>query len=248
LTAVIERAPRLSGVAAFSPALILAAGFCFGLLGEGFAFLHRQLAAVDASLSSDFKAIATTSGAADPQLEARLRGLRGVAGVRRVSSDDALARLKSEDPELAEALAAGPKIPDAFELELSAEALPRLSSWAIETRAAEPGLAVKYKAEEAEAILQVRFYEHFLAAACGLAGLGLAGVAGAMVNLEFGRRFLHQWSMGAAGAVFGAAAGLFLAWQLRASGPAWAWPAWGVQAMTVLLGGFIATSARRTAR
>jgi hypothetical protein len=225
--------------------MILLIGFCLGLLGEAVVFMQRQLGSVESALLGDFKAIATpVSGRADPALESRLKMVPGVESVRRVTSDEAMARLKGEDPELAEALSAGPGLPDSYELKLSPETLPKISDWAAHARSAEPGLELNYQPAEASALVQVRFYRRFLTLAAVMAALGLAAAAGG--RLELKRGLIRSLAGGAGGTALGASAALLLARQLGAASQLWAWPAWYAQVLLIGTGGIIASSARRS--
>jgi len=111
-------------------------------------------------------------------LEEKLQALAGVAAVRHVKPSEGLARLEDSDPGLARILSKGPRLPEVFELTVEEDRLGRLQALKAEAESAEPGLEVRFKPLEAEAILQARAYGVFASRAGLTALLALAAAAG----------------------------------------------------------------------
>ena len=228
-------------------------GFLCGLGGEGFLFLQGHCAAIEQRLYSDFKLIAFLSAPVDGKLRQSIidgvSALDGVESVAYVGADEALGRLVKAQPGLAQVRLRQDILPGALEIRLRPAMLGRLAEWVVRAEAVKGIEEVRFKPLEANALLQVRFYERFLGVLTGLAWFSAAAFAAALLWIKVrsrswpGRAAIEPAVSGCVGSLAGAAACLALAFPMRSVVPLWAAPAgWG-QLGLILTGGVIGWAA-----
>jgi FtsX extracellular domain len=216
---------RAAWVFAFAAAAALA--------GQSLLLAERQCARLESALEADFRVVfflrATVPDARREVIEEKLKASPEAADVRYVSPDDALARLRREDPELVDsvALVDGNPLPGAFEVALTADALPRAAEWIDSAQGLADWSDVRWKPAELEAILRARLYGRWLRLTlstlfCAAAALALWALA-ASLGGGAGEPVL-PWA-GALGGAAGLALAALAAWPLRRDAVLWAWPA-----------------------
>jgi cell division transport system permease protein len=217
-------------------------GAVLGLGGESLLLLERQVVSFAAKLGDDFRVVLFMKADAPESkrdlIEEKLRALPGVSEVDFVSRGQALARLRLEEPELAEAagLLSDNPLRSAFEVKLNEEGLSSLSQWLVQGQAVEDWADVRYKAQEAETAAQAVFYARFLELV--LSALACLVSVMVFIGLWFflrGRRWpLRVGSSAVMGACAGVAAAVLLALPLRVASPFWNWPGVWAQALLIL--------------
>lgn len=230
------------------PALRLLVVFCLalagGLAGEALLVLKRHCAGIETALHDDFRVLAFLRGAPDEArlkvLEEKLRALPDVEEAAFVSRDEALSRLRAQDPDLVEAvtwLGENP-LPQAFELRLAPGSLGRFPQWLAAAAPVSEWAELRYKPGQVRAILQVQFYERFLGVVAGAVFCATALVALALCWAGGSRLLSRRQGAAALAAGLGAAAGMAAAcaavYPMRHYFPWWAAPAATEQALLVL--------------
>ena len=174
----VKRAPWLF--------LIFSLGLIGGVAGESLLLLKRHCTRFEAALRDDFRVLVFLKGDVEGSklrvLQEKLRALPDVEEARYVSRDAALASLRLEDPDLVESvtwLGENP-LPPAYELRLSEGGLQRFPQWLTQAGAVADWAEIRYKPAQIRALLQARFYRHFLsltlsACVCAAAAAGAAG-------------------------------------------------------------------------
>jgi hypothetical protein len=205
-----------------------------GLAGETLLLAERHCTRLESSLRGDFRVVLFTRASLEESrakvLEEKLLAAPEVAGVRFISSDEALAALKRDDPELAEstALVGDNPLPAAFEVSPAPEALTHLGAWIDGVRRLADWSDLRYKPGQLQAILRLRFYAYLLRVTLSTLLCLIAALALGMLSLpasahhakERGRPALWSFAGGAAGAAFA----LALSWPLHREELLWAWP------------------------
>lgn len=205
-----------------------------GLAGETLLLAERHCSRLESALRDDFKVVlflrASIEEARAKVLEEKLRGAPDVADVRFVSADAALAELKREDPELAEAVAlvGDNPLPAAFEVRPSPESFTQLGAWLDSVQRLADWADLRYKPGQVQAILRLRFYSRLLRMALSAITCLFAGIALAALLLSPERGKGSHWTpsalWAAAGGAAGACAALAVAWPLRRDELLWGWP------------------------
>jgi len=204
-----------------------------GLAGETLLLAERHVSRLESSMRDDFRVVLFTRASLEEArakvLEEKLRAAPEVADVRFISSDEALAALKRDDPELAEsvALVGDNPLPAAFEVRPTPESLTHLTAWIDAAQRLADWSDLRYKPGEVQAILRLRFYAYLLRMTlstllCLIAGLALAALGSTMARLPAARPAPVLWS--AAGGIAGALLAIAIAWPLRRDELLWAWP------------------------
>lgn len=200
-----------------------------GLAGETLLLAERLCTRLESSLRDDFRVVLFTRASLEEArakvLEEKIRAASGVADVRFVPADEALAALKRDDPELAEsvALVGDNPLPSAFEVRPAPEALTHLGAWLDGVQRLADWSDLRYKPGEVQAILRLRFYAHLLRMTlstllCLLAGLALIALSSSLRP----RRQPVLWALG--GGAAGAALALAISWPLHRDELLWARP------------------------
>jgi cell division protein FtsX len=213
-------------------AWVFALAAAAGLAGQTLLLAERHCSRLETSLRDDFRVVlflrAPLEKGRIKVLEEKLRANPEVDDVRFVSSDEALAALKREDAELAEsvALVGDNPLPSAFEVRPAPQALTRLSAWLDSTQRLADWSDVRYKSNQLQSILRLRFYAHVLRVTlngllCLAAGLALASLAAAARVQMAGLRWAFWAGMGGA---FGSILSTAAAWPLRRDEMLWALP------------------------
>ena len=218
-------------------------GAAVGLGGETLLLLEHQCRRVERTLGDDFRVVfflKAEQNEGDSQvLLKRLRALGQVEDARAVSKKDALAQLKRQEPELAEAVTPLNENPlDAgFEVRLTEAGLGRLPQWLAEAEELADWSDVRYKPAQAEAVLEAAFYARFIAVV--LSGLVCLAALLAFFGLWAWGEIPHgHWPAlgralranpgsilgGALGGVLGACAVCAIALPLRTAAAGLAWP------------------------
>lgn len=206
-----------------------------GLAGETLLLAERHCSRLEASMSEDFRVVLFTRASLEEArakvLEEKLRADPDVADVRFISSDEALAALKRDDPELVDsvALIGDNPLPAAFEVRPAAESLTRLGAWIDGAQRLADWSDMRYKPGQVQAILRLRFYAHLLrmtlsTLVCLFAGLALAALSGAA------RPRLPPMLWAFAGGAAGVALAIAISWPLHRDELLWAWPRPAAQA------------------
>ncbi len=187
-----------------------------GLAAESLLVLRRQSGRFAQTLREDFRVLVFLQDDVDASkrlvLEEKLRALPDVEVARYVSRDESLAELRRDEPELAESVTfiGDNPLPPAFEVRLAADGLARFPQWLAAAGAVADWGDVRYRPGQVRAVLQARFYEHYLSLALstGLCAAALAAFAllwrGAPKHAAPGRSALPA-------ALAGSAAGIGLA-------------------------------------
>ena len=234
----------MTKTARLSSAVLL--GLLAGLGGETLLFLERQCWRIEETLRRDFRVVLFLKGEPPETrlkvVEERLLALPDVDEVRYISARDALAALHRQEPELVDAVTLVGENPlqPAFEVRLDGEGIARLPEWIAQAEPAGDWADIRYKPAQAQALLQARFYGHFLslvfsASLLAAGGLGLLGVwtlarrPRAWAALAHGGLRAAAASAGTAaasagGAAAGAALAALMALPMRLYTPWWAWP------------------------
>lgn len=220
---------------------VFALAAAMGLGGQTLLFVERQCWRLESALRDDFRVLLLLSPLEEAKLqvlEEKLRAQPEVAELRFVSSDDAMAALRRDDPELADsiALVGDNPLPSAFELRPTPETLARLPAWLGGVRALAEWSDLRYKPAELQAILRLRFYAHLLRAT--LSALLCLAAALALTALHTGLKVLpvSGWGLAGwagAGGIAGATLAAALAWPLRREALLWDWPSLPAQAALV---------------
>lgn len=214
-------------------ASLIALAAAAGLAGETLLLLERHCSRLEASLSDDFRVVLFTPASLEESrakvLEEKLRAAPDVLDVRFVSADEALAELKRDDPELAEAtaLVGDNPLPAAFEVRPAPRALTRLGEWIDGVRRLADWSDLRWKPGQVQAILRLRFYSYLLRVAlssllCLIAALALGSLSLAASGAAWRGASLALWAAfaGAGGAAFA----LAMSWPLHRDELLWAWP------------------------
>lgn len=214
-------------------ASLIALAAAAGLAGETLLLVERHCARLESSLSDDFRVVAFMSASLEEArakvLEEKLRAAPDILDVRYISADEALAALKRDDPELAEAtaLVGDNPLPAAFEVRPSPRALTRLGEWIDGVRRLAEWSDLRWKPGQVQSILRLRFYSHLLRVAlstllCLIAALALGSLSLAASGAASKGTALALWAAvaGAGGAAFA----LAMAWPLHRDELLWAWP------------------------
>lgn len=213
-----------------------AIGLLLGLGGEALVFLRSQCLRAEAALREDFRVVFFLKEELPEGrlkvLEEQVRALPEVEEARAVTSREALAALRREEPELVESillLKDNPLNP-AVEVRLTPAALGGLQHWVEEAKALSDWADIRYKAAQVQAALQAQFYAHYIGLAARACVCVLAGLFAAW--LWAGRGVEGGWEapvasavLSSAGAAAGAALALAAALPMRELSPWWAWPA-----------------------
>jgi septal ring factor EnvC (AmiA/AmiB activator) len=147
---------------------LLLLGLAGGVLGQGLLVLRDHCVRMEGALVDDFRVLVflkrDTPDSRRKVAEERLLALPQTKGVIYVSPKEGLARIESDDPGFTAtvALLGENPLPQAFEAELSPEALSELEHWVSAAGEIAEVADVRYKLLQADAILQVRFYAFFL--------------------------------------------------------------------------------------
>lgn len=167
--------------------LVLVFAVCLigGLAAESLLVLRKQSGRFAQDMRDDFRVLVFLQGDVDASkrlvLAEKLRALPDVDAVRYVSRDESLAGLRRDEPELAESVTfiGENPLPPAFEVRLAADGLARFPQWLAAAGAVADWGDVRYRPGQVRAVLQARFYEHFLALALstGLCAAALAAFA-----------------------------------------------------------------------
>lgn len=221
---------RAAWVFAFAASAAIAA--------QSLLLIEGQCRKLETALSDDFRVVFFLSGTPDEAkekvLEEKIRAQPEVADAVFVSPDESLARLRREDPELADSVALVDEnpLPGAFEVKPAPQSLPRLASWIDATEGMADWSDVRWKPAQLQAILRARLYAHWLRLTlstlfCAAAALALWALFG---SLQSGARDRRLALFGGLGGVAGLALASLAAWPLRRDGLLWVWPAWWTQA------------------
>jgi len=224
-------------------------GLLCGVVGETLLFLRLQCRQVEAALSEDFRVLAFLNsdlGTTKAQvLEEKVRAMPGVAEVKYLSRDAVLSFLKERDPRLVQAVSILGENPlgSVLEIRLEPDALPQLAQWTLAASKLPELSDLRFKQAQAQAILQIRFYRHFLDLAISLAAL--PWFLGAVLGL--GCALFHQelphalrslpWRLAAACA--GTLAGMGMVYAAATpmrSAPLWLWPSLSSQLVLFIAG------------
>lgn len=179
--------------------------------------MRRQCRQVESSLSEDFRVLAFLKSDLSPSkakvLEEEVRALPEVADVQYLSSDSALSYLKERSPEMIQSVSVLGENPlDAvMEIRLLPDALPGLAQWIDNASKISELSDLRYKPLQAKAILQARFYRHFLELAMSLAALpwflgaamGLWSTCQGLASSDMLTVFLSRLAIAAVGALAG---------------------------------------------
>ncbi len=214
-------------------ASFLALAAAAGLAGETLLLVERHCSRLESSLSEDFRVVlfapASLEEARAHVLEEKLRAAPDVLDVRFVPADEALAALKRDDPELAEAtaLVGDNPLPSAFEVRPAPRALTRLGSFLDGVRRLSDWSDLRWKPGQVQAILRLRFYSYLLRVAlssllCLIAALALGSLSLAANGAASRGKRLALWA--AAAGAGGAAFALAMSWPLHRDELLWAWP------------------------
>lgn len=221
------------------------------LAAQTLLLVERQCIRLESALRDDFRVVLflraqDDAGKGAPArikvLEERLRALPETAQARFVSSDEALAALKREDPEMVDAVALVGEnpLPGSFELTPTAEALPHLAAWIDSLQELADWSDIRWKSAQLQAILRARLYGHWLRLV--LSSLFCSAVALALWSLGASLRLPARGGAdallagaGALGGASGMAVAALTAWPLHRDAFLWAWPAWWTQAAVVLV-------------
>lgn len=219
-----------------------------GLAGETLLFAERHCARLEESLREDFRVLLflapgprSSEAGRIAILEESIRSQPEVLAVRYVSSEESLAALKRDDPELAEsvALVGDNPLPGAFEVQPAPQALTRLGAWIDGVRRLASWSDIRYKSAQLQAVLRLRFYAHFLrvtmsALLCVVSALGLTLLfASARAPSPPRSWALAAWA--GLGGVYGMAMAAMIVWPLHRDELLWAWPGLSQQVILVLL-------------
>ncbi|MBI4056385.1 MAG: hypothetical protein HY399_02435 [Elusimicrobia bacterium] len=217
-------------------ALVL--GLVFGVGGEALLFVRHQCLEIESYLMEDFRIVVFVKGSLSENqqkvLEDRLRALPIVEEVQYISSQESLRRIEGREPRLTEAVKFLGKnlLPPSFEVTISSEAVGSLKDWLPRVQAVPDVQEVKYKTLQADAIMQVQFYEQFLKLILVLC-LSLVLIVSALFltrMTSWPLALLHlkgafSWFLlGAGGAALGIGFCFLMAYPLRYLSPFWAWP------------------------
>lgn len=214
-------------------ASLVALAAAAGLAGETLLLVERHCSRMEASLSEDFRIVVFTSASLEAPrakvLEEKLRSAPDVLDVRFIPADEALAALKRDDPELADAtaLVGDNPLPSAFEVRPSPRALTRLGEWIDGVRRLADWSDLRWKPGQVQAILRLRFYSYLLRVAlstllCLIAALALGTLSLAANGAASKGKRLALWA--AAGGAAGAAFALAMSWPLHRDELLWALP------------------------
>lgn len=222
-----------------------AVGLLLGLGGEALLFLRGQGQAAEEALREDFRVVFFLKEDMPEGrlkvLEEQVRALPEVEEARAVTSREALAALRREEPELVESillLKDNPLNP-AVEVRLSPSALGGLLHWVEEAKALTDWADIRYKGSQVQAALQAQFYAHFIdltarACACVLAALFLAWLWARREGTAAWKTPAAAAALSVLGAAAGAACVLAAALPMRELSPWWAWPQAAAQASLLL--------------
>jgi septal ring factor EnvC (AmiA/AmiB activator) len=147
---------------------LLLLGFAGGVLGQGVFILRDHCTRLESSLTNDFRVLVFlkhgTSEGRRKIAQEHLLALPQTEDVVYVSPKDGLNRIEAEDPGFSDtvALLGENPLPHAFEAELSEAALSDLGAWVSSAQKIKEVADIRYKTLQAGAILQIRFYAHFL--------------------------------------------------------------------------------------
>lgn len=222
---------------------VFAFAACAALAGQTLVLVERQCRSLESALSSDFRVVLFLRGEVpEPRvkvLEEKLRAQPESSAVRYVSSDEALAALRREDPELVDAVAlvGDNPLPGAFEVRPAAEALPRLAAWIDSASGLADWSDVRWKPAQLQAILRARLYGHWLRLAlstllCAAAALVLWSLA-VCLRAPARRAERQLAAAGALGGCAGLAVAALQAWPLRRDELFWSWPSFWTQAALI---------------
>ena len=231
---------RIAWVFAFTASAAMAA--------QTLNLVERQCRRLEGALREDFRVVlflheeaADGKGAPDRLkiLEEKLRAQPEVAQARYVSAEEALARLKLEDPELVDgvALVGDNPLPGSFEVTPTAEALPRLVAWIDSVQSLADWSDVRWKSAQLQAILRARLYGHWMRLVlsslfCAASALALWVLASSL-RVPDRRGETVLCAAGALGGAAGLAFAVLAAWPLHRDGLLWAWPPLWTQAAVV---------------
>lgn len=229
-------------------------GLAAGVGGGALLVMERQCGKIESLLREDFRVLLFLKAEPDQTgqevLEEKLMALPDVEEARYVSRQEALSRLRREDPELVESvtlLGENPLDP-AYEVKLGAGAFGSFPQWAAQAHSVADWADLRFKPAQIQAILQAQFYGRFMnlassAAVCLAALMALAGLWG------FARRTRSApaWSLrpptsllvSAAGGACGAGLSLLMALPMRFFPPGWAWPS-GARVVLLVLAAAVA--------
>lgn len=221
------------GSAKVGLASLFALAAAVGLAGETLLLAERHCTRLESSMRDDFRVLLFTRASLEEArakvLEEKLRAAPEVADVRFISSDEALAALKRDDPELAEsvALVGDNPLPAAFEVRPTPESLTHLIAWVDGAQRLADWSDVRYKPGQVQVILRLRLYAYFLRMTlstllCLLTGLALVALSSSVRTGSAGRREPVQWAT--AGGAAGALIAIVISWPLHREALLWAWP------------------------
>ncbi|MBI4051744.1 MAG: hypothetical protein HY400_04485 [Elusimicrobia bacterium] len=153
---------------------VVAVALVCGIVGEALLFVRHQCFQIESYLLEDFRIVIFVSDSISENalkiLGDRLQAMPMLEQVRYVSAQASLEKLEGNHSTLKQAvllLGRNPVLPS-FEVKVSADALGSLADWLPGIRMIPEVQDVRYKALQADAILQVRFYERFVGLATSL--------------------------------------------------------------------------------